>query len=382
VQAARTPDGRRLLFDGLLTLVIGGFALAVAPWVAHWQVPPRHPLDAFGYGLIVTAMLPLLVRRRWPLPALGLSVAAVAAYLGLRYPYGPVFLGPMVGVYTVGATLPVARSLGAAALTGLALLVPAVVAGRPQMVTAAQDLAWALAWLLVPWAVGAVVRLNRVSLLHDREAEDRRRAYEQRLQIAREVHDVVGHGLAVINMQAGVALHVLDRRPEQAMVALEAIRQASKESLDELRSTLAVFRQPDGGERRPGPGLGQLEGLASAMAEGGLPIELQVTGEPAGLPAAVDLAAYRIVQESLTNVARHAGASRATVRVACDDAQVVVEVTDDGHARASLGRRPGGHGIAGMRERAAALGGDLQAGPRPQGGFQVRARLPLGAPAS
>ena len=135
----------------------------------------------------------------------------------------------------------------------------------------------------------------------------------------------------------------------------------------------------DGGARHPRPGLGQLEGLASAMAETGLPVELQVTGQKTGLPAAVDQAAYRIVQESLTNVVRHAGASRATVRIVCEEALVVVEVTDDGRARPNAGRRPAGHGIAGMRERAAALGGELEAGPRSDGGFQVSARLPVGA---
>jgi len=363
----------------LLTCVVGALALAVAPWAVHWQ-PSRHPVDPLGYALIVAAVLPLLVRRRWPLLTLGLSTAALVAYLALRYPGGPVFLGPLVGVYTVGASLPVGRSLAAAVLTALALLAPFVAAAGPQrLLTVFPDLGWALAWVIVPWAVGAVLRQYRASRVHDREAEDRRRAYEQRLQIAREVHDVVGHGLAVINMQAGVALHVLDRRPEQAKLALEAIRQASKESLDELRSTLAVFRQPDGEARQPRPGLGQLEGLASAMAESGLPVELQVTGEKAALPGAVDQAAYRIVQESLTNVVRHAGATSATVRVACEPGQVVVEVTDDGRARGGPGRRSGGHGIAGMRERAAALGGELEAGPRSDGGFQVSARLPVGA---
>jgi signal transduction histidine kinase len=379
VRVALGPGGRRLLFDGLLTFVVGTLALAAAPWAAHWQVPGRHPMDRLGYGLIVAAVLPLVVRRRWPLLTLGLSAAALVAYLALRYPYGPVLLGPLVGVYTAGATMPVARSLAASGLAALALLLPALAAAGARPVTAVQDLAWAMAWVLVPWAVGAVVRLQRISLVRDREADDRRRAYEQRLQIAREVHDVVGHGLAVISMQAGVALHVLDRRPEQAALALEAIRQASKESLDELRSTLAVFRQPDVDGRRPGPGLDEIEGLASVVAESGLPVDVRIIGERTGVPAAVEAAAYRIVQESLTNVVRHAGASRATVRVTCDPAQVVVEVTDDGRARASPGRRPGAHGIAGMRERAAALGGELEAGPRPPAGFRVRACLPLRA---
>jgi signal transduction histidine kinase len=210
----------------------------------------------------------------------------------------------------------------------------------------------------------------------------RRRAYEERLRIAQEVHDVVGHGLAVINLQAAVALHVVGRRPEQAEVALAAIKRSSKDALEELRGTLAVFRQPQpdhpDGAWRPAPGLGQLDGLVTAVAEGGLSVEVAVSGERADLSAAVDLAAYRIVQESLTNVVRHAGPATATVRVGYEPGAVVVEIADTGRGRPSGAARPAGHGIAGMRERAAAVGGTLEAGPSAEGGFRVRARLPFG----
>jgi signal transduction histidine kinase len=366
-----------LLPDGALAVCVMGVAIAGTHWAAMWQQPGFRPVDTLGFALIAAAAAPLAVRRTWPLPTLAATVGAVVVYLALRYPYGPVFLGPVIAVYTVGAHLPLPRSLGLAALATLALSLPGAL-GAPDPVAAAQFIAWHAIWLLGPWGIGAALRFHRMSVARDLDAESRRRAYEQRLEVAREVHDVVGHGLAVINMQAGVALHVLDRRPEQARVALEAIRQASKESLDEVRATLAVFRQSDA--RRAEPGLDQLEGLVAAMAERGLPVELVVSGQPAGLSAAVDLAAYRIVQESLTNVVRHAGASRATVRVAYEPERVLVEVTDDGRTRAGSWRRPGGgHGIAGMRERASALGGELAAGPRPEGGFRVLARLPAGA---
>jgi signal transduction histidine kinase len=236
--------------------------------------------------------------------------------------------------------------------------------------------------LLPPWAIGTVVRLGRESARRAQQEETRRRSYEERLRVAREVHDVVGHGLAVINLQAGVALHVVGRRPEQAEVALAAIKQASRDALEELRGTLAVFRQAEAvsgdGAWRPAPGLGQLEALVAAMGEGGLPVDLVVTGDRAGLPVAVDLAAYRIVQESLTNVVRHAGPATATVRVGCEPGAVVLEITDTGRGRAPGAARAGGHGIAGMRERAAAVGGTLEAGPIADGGFRVRARLPFG----
>jgi signal transduction histidine kinase len=177
-----------------------------------------------------------------------------------------------------------------------------------------------------------------------------------------------------------VALHVLDRRPEQAREALLAIRQASAGAMQELRATVGVLRRPDDEERSRAavPGLAQLDELVAGVARAGPPVQVLVDGEPVELPPAVDLAVYRVVQESLTNVVRHAGPTRATVRVAYGAADVVVEVTDDGAAGPAPSPGPGGgHGIAGMRERVAALGGELRAGPRPQGGFQVWARLPL-----
>jgi signal transduction histidine kinase len=239
-----------------------------------------------------------------------------------------------------------------------------------------------LSGLLLPsWAIGTVVRLGREAERRVRQDETQRRVYEERLRIAREVHDVVGHGLAVINLQAGVALHVVGRRPEQAEVALAAIKRSSKEALEELRGTLAVFRrsEPDDADPAwpPAPGLGQLDAWVAAMAEGGLPVEVVVTRGQAELPAAVDLVAYRIVQESLTNVVRHAGLATATVRLEYRSDAVVVEIVDSGGSQASAPARPAGSGIAGMRERAAAVGGTLEAGPGADGGFLVRARLPF-----
>ncbi|MBA3369104.1 MAG: sensor histidine kinase, partial [Geodermatophilaceae bacterium] len=233
-----------------------------------------------------------------------------------------------------------------------------------------------LGWLLVPWAVGAVKRAWRESRTQQQSEQAQQRRYEERLAVVREVHDVVGHGLAVINLQAGVALHVLDRRPEQAEIALSAIKQASKDSLDELRATLAVFRHADGAAPlRPMPGLGDLPDLVSSVRVGGLATELSITGQPRAAPSSVDLAAYRIVQESLTNVVRHARASYVTVTVDYQQDAIAVRVVDDG-----IGPMPGpdaGQGVTGMRERAASLGGRLSAGRGDSGGFVVDAWLPL-----
>lgn len=375
MEAVRRLPWHVLLVDVGLAIAVGALAVAVGSWAGHGLQPASGPV---GVLLVVAVVAPLAVRRLCPLPSFALVVVALTAYLAVGT-YGPVLLAACIGAYTIATRLPATRSLAAAAGSALLLAVPGLLTTGAGAMPAAQTLAWAGAWLLVPWAVGAVVKLNRDAAARDREAEISRRAYEQRLQVAREVHDVVGHGLAVINMQAGIALHVLDRRPEQAPLALEAIRRTSKESLDELRATLSVFRRPDG-ERRIEPGLGQLQALVEAMAEHGLPVELVLAGTGTALPVAVDVAAYRIVQESLTNVVRHASAPRAIVRVERRDGEVVVEVTDEGRARPGAGQRPAGHGIAGMRERAAALGGELSAGPRQEGGYRVLARLPIGAP--
>ncbi|HYZ01424.1 MAG TPA: histidine kinase [Candidatus Binatia bacterium] len=378
--------------DAVGAMLLGAILAAVSHWPANAQ-PWRHDLDSLGFALIGIAAWSLAIRRIWPELALGITIAATAAYLAAGYPYGPIYVATLFGIYSVAVRLPTVRSLvgcGVALVAyGLAgaFSVGPTGAGRLQPlanVYAARDfLVFGAFVLLVPWALGTLFRARRESTTRTREEEARRRAYEQRLEIVREVHDVVGHGLAVINMQAGVALHVLDRRPEQGKVALEAIRDSSKEALEELRATLAVFRQPDegGASRRPTPGLDQVDTLVTAMGDGGLSVDLVVDGDRATVPASVDQAAYRIVQESLTNVLRHAGSTAATVRIGYRGGDVEVDVTDSGRARPGAPIATDGHGIAGMRERAAAVGGTLDAGPRAEGGFRVHAVLPLGAPA-
>jgi signal transduction histidine kinase len=349
------------------------------------EQPAARPLDAAAWALLLVASGALLARRRHPLAVLALTAAATVAWLAAAYPYGPAFLPLSLAVYTLATVTAVTRL--PALVGGVAALLVLLVA-----LGVADGGAWRreelpgvlLAWLAllgVPLWVGVVARSRR-----ERAAEQaRRRADDERLRVARELHDVVSHSIAMINFRAGVALHVLDRRPEQAREALTAIRQASAGALQELRATLGVLRQPAGEERSQAslPGLAQLEELVAGVAGPGPPVAVVVDGEPAELPPAVDLAAYRVVQESLTNVVRHAGAARATVRVAFGPADLVVEVTDDGAAPPadpSGADGGGGHGIAGMRERVAALGGELQAGPGPRCGFGVRALLPRVGP--
>jgi signal transduction histidine kinase len=387
----RWPGWGPFAVDAIAALALAAVLSAVTHWADAAQ-PWRHDLDSLGFGLIWIAATSLAIRRVWPELSLGVTVLATAGYLVAGFPYGPIFLATLVGVYSVAVAVPTRRSLLACGavlvlygIAGTFSLAPSGGPARAQPLAnlyAARDfLVMGAFVLLVPWALGTFLRARRESTTRTREEEARRRAYEQRLEIVREVHDVVGHGLAVINMQAGVALHVLDRRPEQGKVALEAIRDSSKEALEELRATLAVFRQADeGASRRPTPGLDQVDTLVSAMGDSGLSVDLVVDGERVSVPASVDQAAYRIVQESLTNVLRHAGSSVATVRIGYRDGDVEVDVTDTGRARPGAAVATDGHGIAGMRERAAAVGGTLEAGPRAEGGFRVHAVLPLGAP--
>jgi signal transduction histidine kinase len=243
--------------------------------------------------------------------------------------------------------------LGTTALIGGEVLLPIVFLG------------WSAAAFLLADAFRA--RSDRRRAV--KQAEDRRRAAEERLRIARDLHDGVAHAMATINVQAAAASHVLANRPEAAGAALAAIRQASGEALDELTAMLKLLREPV--SRAPAPGLGTLADLVGTVRAAGLPVSLTVDGPAEAVPAAVGTAAYRIVQESLTNVVRHAGASRALVTVTASAKRLAVEVRDDGTGKGEWSGA--GVGITGMRERAEATGGRLVAGPAADGGFRVGA---------
>jgi len=245
------------------------------------------------------------------------------------------------------------------------------------------------------WLISAAVMVVtfRMWQLHVREAEQRadeaertrdetarRRAMEERLRIARELHDSLTHSISVIQVQAGVAVHLAHKRGEDVPPALQAIEEAGADAARELRATLGVLRSDENGD---GSGLSQLDSLVARAQTAGLPVTVTVAGSPRPLPPEVDQAAYRIVQESLTNVSRHAGHARASVRLHYTPQSLSVQVDDDGKGTgASDGTRPSGPGLGliGMRERVSALGGHLHAGPRAGGGFQVRAELPVPEP--
>jgi len=247
----------------------------------------------------------------------------------------------------------------------------------------------AAAWLLGHFAhnyrtYAARLEERTAELEQAREELARRAVAEERLRLARELHDVVAHAISVIAVQSGVGAHVADTNPQEAAKALAAIEATSRAALEELRRLLGVLRQEDEpqGALAPVPGLADLDSLLAEVGKAGLAVKLQINGTRPPLPAGVDLSAYRIVQEALTNVVKHAGPARAQVVVGYRDQEVTVEVIDDGRGAVtsvSDGRARVGHGLIGMRERVQVFGGDLQTGPRPGGGFRVAARLPLAA---
>jgi signal transduction histidine kinase len=349
-----------------------------------------HPA-LVAYLLLAVPCLALIWRNRRPVEVLGLTVAGAVGWAALGQIDGAALVPVIVGVYWVALTRP--RSIAVAAgLTGAAaifvtegLLGPFGWFGGPN----------ATMWpeLLAAGAVGAYVAARRQWLAAEsdraarveqaREEETRRRVDAERMRIARELHDVVAHSMAMINVQATAASMQLTADPASAAEAIQAIRRASKSGLRELRAILEVLREVDGGSRTvPVPDLRAIAALVEATSAAGTPTTLESAEPPVPLPPPVALAVYRIVQESLTNVVRHAGWVAATVSLRHDGGYLHVDVVNDGAVKPVPFGDGTGAGLAGMRERAAALGGTLDAGPRPGGGFAVRARLPAAATAA
>jgi|Tabmets5t2r1_1033131.scaffolds.fasta_scaffold09181_2 signal transduction histidine kinase len=375
---------RSLVFDVLLAAGLAAF-ITVGTYFASHEQPTRRPFDALAVALLLVAAGALAWRRRYPVAVLGVVFGAVLAYFVLGYAGGPVWLALIVA-YVTAVLAGHRRAAAIVAVAGFLTLPWLDYLLRDRPAPSAVGIAGLAAWLLVLLGVSEAVRIRReraAEALRIQEEEARRRAGEERLRIARELHDALGHHLSLINLQSGVALHLNTELPEQARSSLTAIKQASKEALTELRSVLDILRQEgEPASRSPTWTLARLDDLVSQAAAAGLVVKTETDGEVRPLPFAVDVAAFRIVQEALTNVTRHAGPATATVQVSYGDQDLSVQVDDDGRGASPPGTAPGGgKGILGMRERVAALGGELQAGPRPGGGFRVRARLPLdGAP--
>ena len=389
--------GRALWVDAALALCVT--ALQVQGTLARVEATgsprPLNDLGILGIGLVVVSGLALVVRRRWPVAVFAVTAGASLVYYALDFQDGPTWLALFIALYGVTAYGDGKKSLliagvGIGVLTVCWLVAAADIEPRAALGwvffrIGASVMSAALGESMRSRAVIAAEAHARAELAErTRDEEGRARVDAERLRIAREVHDTVAHAIAIINVQAGVTAHVLDKRPEQAQVALQSIEITSARALHEMRAIVGVLRG-DGDDRLQHHGLDHVEDLVAKARESGLDVKLDLAVPSAALASAVDSAAYRIVQESMTNVLRHVGPTRVLVVVAAANDTLEIRVTDDGpptpRSDADNGM-PMGRGLLGMRERCQLLGGDMQAGPTSDGGFTVVARLPLAPTAS
>ncbi|MEV0123944.1 sensor histidine kinase [Streptomyces sp. NPDC050703] len=365
------------------TLALTAFVQIGSGFAAHGQ-QDRTALTPLARVLLLLATAVLLFRHRHPAAVVSATTGLTLVYLGAGFPYGPVLVA--VAVACFAAVVAGHRRAAWGAVAGLwaghlllshwlyRRLPPGDDGARPwsgELVVAV----WVVAIVAVS-ELGRVRREQRAKERAERARAAERRADEERLRMARELHDVLAHSISVINVQAGVGLALLDSDPEQARTALTTIKAASKEALGEVRQVLDTLRAPGEAPRAPAPGLDRLPELVEQAGGAGLTVDVTTEGTRAKLPPGVDLAAFRVVQEALTNVVRHSGSRHARVLVRHAGSALTLRIDDDGPA---TGAEAGGsgNGLAGMRERAAALGGTIEAGPRPFGGFRVTAVLPL-----
>jgi len=384
------------LGDAVLALALTAASLALItlpglePLARGLGIAPAvtRPPDATGLVLAALCTLPVAFRRSRPLLLLALTTLPEWALHSLAHPTGLSGLAALILLYTASAGRGLAMSLLALGMcvvryAGYVLLVPGGLFWRGHL---AVGTVIALCWL-----IGRTTRLRRAYLAEleeraarlerAREADTRAARAEERSRIARELHDVVAHHVSVMTVQAAAARRVLDNAPDAARDALTAIEQMGRAALAEMRNIVGVLRTGDPAERAPQPGMRDLPALVEQMREAGLAARLRVEGVARPLPPGIDLAAYRLVQEALTNSLRHAGPSaQAWVTVRYDPGELTVHVEDDGgrpDGKPAAGGTGGGHGLVGIRERVALYGGRLRIGPRPGGGFEVRAHFPL-----
>jgi signal transduction histidine kinase len=385
VRIMRVAVGHGALPPAAADVILGAF---VAVGLIAATVVEAGLVNAGAVALAVAAAAAVAVRRRYPIAALAvLNAVTLVWFLGAN-PGRLIALVPLIGCYTVAADRGWRWGLAGAVPTALIqILAIRVVLGDVETVGVVP-----IAVLLAATAGSAgaaagyyraVLAATRAQLAREtqtREERARRLAAEERLRIARELHDVFGHAMATISVQAGVGLHVIEQRPGQAREALAAIKKVCDEGLTDVKTILGILRSDTstGEPRAPRGGLDRLTDLLDTAEAGGLRVELAVDGDPRPVPAPVDLAAYRIIQEGLTNVLRHAEARTVRLTLTHEPSRLLVRIRDDGPTTGA--NPPDGHGIDGMRERARALSGRLTAGPHPDGGFEVYAELPVPSP--
>lgn len=378
----RDVDVRRpWVLDGALAalLLIGSVLAATFPG------PGSRTPDAVMYVLILVGCAPYAVRRRAPLPVMLVASVPVVALLALGFSSAVIGSGLFLAAYTVGDRCGTRAILAAAGYA--AVLLAALTVALPESLPVG-EVATNAALFIGAFALGRSGRARRenVVLLQERATlaeqarveQARNAVVAERLRIARELHDVLAHSMGVIALQAGVGAHVIDVDPAEAKASLVAVSETSRSALAEIRRILGALRdETDPTTYSPQPGLAAVDGLAADLRAAGLPVAVHVEGEPDRLPAALDLTGYRLIQEALTNVVKHAGPARAEVTVRYAPGSVEIEVLDDGRAT-TPGDGPRGRGQVGMRERVGVWGGSLTTGPRPGGGYRVAARLPYG----
>lgn len=347
-----------------------------------------RPDDALLTVLVLAASLPIALVRRWPLAALAVVMGAVVAQALIGY--RPVD----VGIWAAGVALFVTAAFGSGrdlvlgALVGAAGLIAIFLGMRGDIEWAAMAISWAA--YSFTWTIAVIVRVYRAVATRaqsraelfaaDREARAREAVANERVRLARELHDSVGHALNVIVLHAGGARRVVATKPALAEEALGNIEEAGRQALGDIERMLGILRGPGEEESfQARAGLGQLDRLLGQVREAGLPVEVRVNGTPETLPTSLDLSAYRIVQEALTNTLKHAGKASSVVTMTWADDRLEIDVADDGPGPAGApAAAGGGRGLVGIRERVLLFGGELLAGPRPEGGFGVWARLPYG----
>jgi signal transduction histidine kinase len=378
---------RRYWFDAL---ILAGVGIGVSGAVLGRDRTdgPEGPLW-FDVLAILAIVLPLLARRRFPFGApvaMGVAAALTSFVDQTVVPYdGVTFLVGCAALFLVGSLRDRSQAVaGLAVAEGILAVVvhndPRSGVGNFIVGSIIFTIVWTIAFGVGRKSVEADEAKERAARAEgEREERARSAVTEERARIARELHDVVGHSVSVMTVQASAVRRLLRPEQQREREALLIVEQTGREALAEMRRMVGVLRRPEEAPAlAPQPSLEHLGKLVEQAREAGLPVELRVEGEPLPLPAGVDLTAYRLVQEGLTNALKHARAERAEVLVRYSDGDIEVTVSDDGRGAGS--GDGGGHGLVGMRERVAVYGGDLEAGPRPEGGYRLRAKLPL-APA-
>ena len=378
-----------LLIDGIAAFVV--FALMAGQMIGTGHLlPGQHPTTVLTWLLAVLICAPILTHRRFPRASVAVCLAAVALYATGHYVAYP---GLAIFVLNFDIALHTRERVAVTTLFASVVVIGVAVDLQPDKVAILATYVESELGVAVAWLTGRNLRHRRARWAEltarteraerDREEEARRAVTQERLRIARELHDVIAHSMSVIAVQSAVGNHVIDTQPGEARQALAAIEATSRSALTEMRRLLGVLRQE--GEPRgsltPAPGLADLASLAGQVQDAGFKVWINVDGQRGDVPPGIDLSAYRIVQEALTNVIKHAGSSAANVTISYLPDSVTVDITDQGTdapaARVPAPRTGAGHGIIGMRERVAVFGGEFAAGPGPGGGFRVRARFPI-----